>query len=73
MCSIRFTVTLILPGGTSLCRQFWAGIQATIPDPTVNLAALQFFDAGTTIADPNFGRSSLALAGPVELQARFVL
>lgn len=38
----------------------------------LNLAPLQFFDAGTFVEDPNFGRSSLALAGRVvELQARF--
>lgn len=38
----------------------------------LNLAPIRFFDAGSIITDPNFGRSSRGLAGRViELQARF--
>jgi carboxypeptidase family protein/TonB-dependent receptor-like protein len=38
----------------------------------LNLQPLQFFDAGTIVTDPNFGRSLNGLAGRViELQARF--
>jgi hypothetical protein len=39
----------------------------------LNLKPLEFFDPGTMVEDPNFGRASAALAGRVvELQARFV-
>ena len=39
----------------------------------LNLTPLQFFDAGTFVEDPNFGRAGAAMAGRVvELQARFV-
>jgi hypothetical protein len=38
----------------------------------LNLQPLQFFDPGTIVSDPNFGRSLNGLAGRViELQARF--
>ena len=38
----------------------------------LNLQPLQFFDPGTIVTDPNFGRSLNGLAGRViELQARF--
>lgn len=38
----------------------------------VNLAPIRFFDAGSIITDPNFGRSQRGLSGRVvELQARF--
>ncbi len=38
----------------------------------VNLAPIRFFDAGSIITDPNFGRSLRGLSGRVvELQARF--
>ncbi|HWN11343.1 MAG TPA: TonB-dependent receptor [Pyrinomonadaceae bacterium] len=38
----------------------------------VNLAPIRFFDAGSIITDPNFGRSNRGLSGRVvELQARF--
>jgi carboxypeptidase family protein/TonB-dependent receptor-like protein len=38
----------------------------------LNLQPLEFFDAGTIVSDPNFGRSLKGLAGRVvELQARF--
>ena len=38
----------------------------------LNLQPLQFFDAGTIVTDPNFGRSLTGLSGRVvELQARF--
>jgi hypothetical protein len=39
---------------------------------TLNLAPFNFFDAGTFIENPNFGRANSALAGRVvELQGRF--
>jgi len=39
---------------------------------SLNLAPINFFDAGSIITDPNFGRSGAGLAGRVvELQARF--
>ena len=39
----------------------------------LNLKPLEFFDAGTMVEDPNFGRAGAALSGRVvELQARFV-
>jgi hypothetical protein len=38
----------------------------------LNLQPLEFFDAGTIVSDPNFGRSLKGLSGRVvELQARF--
>jgi len=38
----------------------------------LNLLPIQFFDAGSIVSDPNFGRSLNGLAGRVvELQARF--
>jgi hypothetical protein len=38
----------------------------------LNLESLRFFDRGTIVTDPNFGRSERGLAGRVvELQARF--
>lgn len=38
----------------------------------LNLQPLQFFDSGTIVTDPNFGRSLNGLAGRlIELQARF--
>ena len=38
----------------------------------INLAPIRFFEAGSIITDPNFGRSLRGLSGRVvELQARF--